>query len=423
MEPLRLPRGTVDLTGDDLARHRAVEAAAHRVFAAYGYGEIRTPIFEETRLFSRAIGETTDVVEKEMFRIPREGGSYSLRPEGTASVVRHYLENRLDAAAPFQKLYYVGPMFRYERPQAGRQRQFNQVGVEAIGAADPRLDAEVILVLDRFFRAVGIDGHEMRLNTLGGSAERAEVRGTLLAGLAARRDDLCDDCRRRMDRNVFRVLDCKKEGCRAIVADLPPLPDIVGEDSRARYEAVKETLADLGVPFSEDPCLVRGLDYYTHTVFEVVHPVLGAQDSICGGGRYDGLIGLFGGPETPATGFAVGIERVLIVLDALGVDPAPERRGLDAYIVAVKPECRPDAFRLLTAVRDFGLTADMDYEGRGMKAQMKKAARASARYSLILGPGEIERGTVTVRDMETGEQEERPLEGLAGYISCAAPQA
>ena len=413
MDPVRLPRGTVDLSGDALARLRAVENAAHRVFASYGYGEIRTPVFEETRLFSRAIGETTDVVEKEMFSIPRDGGSYSLRPEGTASVVRYYLENKLDSAAPFQKLYYVGPMFRYERPQAGRQRQFHQVGVEALGSADPRLDAEVILVLDRFFRSVGIDGHEMRLNTIGGAEERAEVRGALLAGLEGRREDLCADCRRRMDRNVFRVLDCKVESCREIVAGLPLLPDIVSPESRERYEAVKATLSDIGIPFREDPLLVRGLDYYTHTVFEAVHPALGAQDSICGGGRYDGLVGLFGGADTPATGFAVGVERVLIVLDALGVDVTPERGGLDAYVVAVKDECRPEAFRLLTELRDRGLAADMDYEGRGLKAQMKKAARAGARHALILGPGEIERGVVTVREMETGEQAERPREGLA----------
>jgi histidyl-tRNA synthetase len=334
-------------------------------------------------------------------------------------VVRYYLENRLDAAAPFQKLYYVGPMFRYERPQAGRQRQFTQVGVEAIGAADPRLDAEVILLLDRFFRALGIDGHEMRLNTIGGAEERAEVRGTLLAALEPRRQDLCANCRRRMDRNVFRVLDCKNEACRAIAAELPLLPDIVGEDSRSRYEAVKGILTDLGVPFSEDPYLVRGLDYYTHTVFEAVHPSLGAQDSICGGGRYDGLVSQFGGPETPATGFAVGVERVLLVLEALGVDVIPERGGLDAYVVAVKPECRPDAFHLMTALRDSGLAADTDYEGRGMKAQMKKAARANSRFALILGPGEVERGTVTVRDLATSEQEERPLIGLAEYLAQA----
>ncbi|MEN8151035.1 MAG: histidine--tRNA ligase [Planctomycetota bacterium] len=416
MEPVRLPRGTVDLTGDLLARHRAVEQMAHETFGAAGYGEIRTPVFEETRLFSRAIGETTDVVEKEMFTIPREGEPYSLRPEGTASVVRWYLENKLDSAAPFQKVFYVGPMFRYERPQAGRQRQFSQVGIEALGSADPRLDAEVISLLDRFFRRLGIEGHEMRLNTLGGSEERAEVRAKLLEALEPRRADLCPDCGRRIDRNVFRVLDCKKETCREIAAGLPRLPDLVSAESREHYETVKGMLADLGVATSEDPFLVRGLDYYTHTVFEAVHSALGAQDSICGGGRYDGLVSQFGGPETPATGFAVGVERVLLVLEKLGVDPVKAAPGLDAYVVSVKPEGRPETFKLVNELRDAGLATDADFEGRGMKAQMKKAARGNAARALILGPGEIERGTVTVRDMETGEQVERPREGLVEFL-------
>jgi histidyl-tRNA synthetase len=386
---VRLPRGTVDLAGESLARHRAVEDAAHRVFTDFGYAEIRTPVFEETRLFSRAIGETTDVVEKEMFTIPREGSSYSLRPEGTAAVVRYYLLNRLDVASPFQKLYYVGPMFRYERPQAGRQRQFSQVGIEALGSEDPRLDAEVILALDRFFGRVGITGHQMKLNTIGGSAERGAVRGKILDELAPDRERLCDNCRRRMDRNVFRVLDCKVETCREIV----------------------------GIGFTVDPCLVRGLDYYTHTVFEAIHPALGAQDSICGGGRYDGLVSQFDGPETPATGFAVGVERVLLVLEALGVDPTPEAKGLDAWVVAVKENCRPESFRLLTALRDAGLSADMDYQGRGMKAQMKKASRAAAKVSLIIGPGELEEGVVTIREMDSGEQSKVPTGEVVQRLS------
>jgi len=421
-EKIRIPRGTVDLRDEALGRVMAVEAAAREVFGRFGYREIRFPVFEETRLFARAIGEATDVVEKEMFSIQKGSRSYSLRPEGTASVVRHYVENKLHGSAPFQKLFYVGPMFRYERPQAGRQRQFQQVGIEAFGSLDPRLDAEVIVALDRFFRSLGMEGQEVRLNTIGCHDCRPAYRVELADALRPRTDELCEDCVRRLDRNVLRVLDCKKPGCRALTAGLRPLPEMVCGECRDHFEAVKTGLAGAGIVFETDPFLVRGLDYYTRTVFEAVHPALGAQDSICGGGRYDGLVEELGGPATPAVGFAVGVERTLLALEALEAAPALVVAGPDAWVVPVKPECREDAFALLLSLRDAGLAADMDFEGRGMKSQMKKAGRASARYALLLGPGEIERGVVTLRHMESGEQEEVARDFVAEKLTVSGTQ-
>lgn len=415
-EPVRIPRGTVDLEGAALSRLRAVEAAAHEVFSRFGYREIRTPAFEETRLFVRAVGEATDVVEKEMFTIPRDGESYSLRPEGTAPVVRWYVENEMAAAAPFQKLYYAGPMFRFERPQAGRLRQFHQAGVECFGGADPLLDVEMILVQDRFFRRLALTGHVVRLNTIGCRECRPRWRDELVAELDPRRSELCENCRRRLDRNPLRVLDCKEEGCRRIAETLRPVSERVCDACRDHFRTVREGLERAGVAFVLDPRLVRGLDYYTRTVFETVHSGLGARSSICGGGRYDGLVEEMGGPPTPALGFAVGIEPTLLALEAAGVAPGVVGAAVDLYVVAAKDEARSEAFRLLTEIRDAGIPAEMDFEGRSMKAQMKKADRAGARYALIVGPGEIERGVVTIRPMTGGAQEELPREGFAASM-------
>jgi histidyl-tRNA synthetase len=415
-EPIRIPRGTVDLAGEDLARVEALEKAAREVFLRFGYREIRGPHFEETRLFARTTGETTDIVEKEMFTIPREGQSYTLRPEGTPSVVRYYVENSLFTNAPFQKLCYFGPMFRYERPQAGRQRQFHQVGIEALGSLDPALDVETILVQDRFFRALGVEGQQVKLNTIGCAECRPIYREVLLLGLREREARLCENCVRRMDRNVLRVLDCKEEGCRETARELDLIEDMVCESCRTHFEQVQTGLTEAGIAFVKDPFLVRGLDYYTRTVFETVHPSLGARDAICGGGRYDGLVEELGGPSMPALGFAIGVEPTILSLAKLDRSPPVTSAPLDAWIVAVRGEIRGDAFKLLTEIRDAGYAADMDFEGRGLKAQMKKAGRAGARFALILGPGEIERGTVTVRALESGEQEELPREKAVGKL-------
>ncbi len=418
-DTIRAPRGTFDLTGETLARVEAVESAAREVFFRFGYREIRTPYFEETRLFGRAIGETSDVVEKEMFSIPRDGESYSLRPEGTASVVRHYVENSLASAAPFQKFSYVGAMFRYERPQAGRQRQFHQVGAEVLGSANPLLDAEMILLQDRFFRALGLSGQQVKVNSIGSREERPAVRARLLDLLRPAAGRLCENCVRRMERNVFRVLDCKNPGCREVSRALPPVEDLLSADSRRRYEAVLEALAGEGITFVKDPLLVRGLDYYTHTVFETVHPALGARDAICGGGRYDGLVEDLGGPATPAAGFAVGVESTLLAMQKLGATPNVPERAPDFFVVAVDDSVRGAAFRLLMELRDAGLAGEADFEGRSLKAQMKKAGRLNARHALILGPGEVERGVVTVRILAAGEQTEVPRAEVVGRLRGA----
>ncbi len=416
-EPFRIPRGTVDLTGEELSLVSAVECTARCVFGQFGFAEIRGPLFEETRLFARTTGETSDIVEKEMFTIAREKVSYSLRPEGTPSVVRHYVERSLFANAPFQKFFYAGPMFRYERPQAGRQRQFHQVGVEALGSADPLLDAEVILLQDRFFRALGVDGQEVKINTIGCRDCRPAYRERLLAELRPRSEELCRNCIRRMERNPLRILDCKEEECGAIADGLPLIEDLVCPACTEHHDAVLTALTASGITFSRDPRLVRGLDYYTRTVFETIHPALGARSAICGGGRYDGLVEELGGPATPALGFAVGVEATLLALSHLERTPPLPVRSTDAFVVAVKPDQRPAAFALLKLLRDAGLSADMDYEGRAMKAQMKKAHRAAARFAVLLGPGEVERGTATIRNLEDRSQEEVLLEEVAGRIA------
>ncbi len=416
VEPFRIPRGTVDLTGESLYRVRAVESVARRVFRQFGYGEIRGPLFEETRLYARSTGETSDIVEKEMFTIPRDKESYSLRPEGTPSVVRHYVEQSLFANRPFQKFYYCGPMFRHERPQAGRQRQFHQVGVEALGSADPLLDAEIILMQDRFFRELGVSGQEVRVNTIGCRECRPVYRERLLLALRPRAAELCENCTRRMERNPLRILDCKEERCGVIAAELPLIEDLVCEACTTHYDAVLAALGTAGIAFLRDPRLVRGLDYYTRTVFETIHPALGARSAICGGGRYDGLVEEFGGPATPALGFAVGVEATLLALERLDRTPPIPERVTDAWLVAVKPEQRPVAFALLAPLREAGLSVDMDYEGRGMKAQMKKADRAAARYAVILGPGEVERGTATIRHLSDRSQVEVSQDELADRL-------
>lgn len=416
VEPFRIPRGTVDLTGESLYRVRAVESVARRVFRQFGYGEIRGPLFEETRLYARSTGETSDIVEKEMFTIPRDKESYSLRPEGTPSVVRHYVERSLFANRPFQKFYYCGPMFRHERPQAGRQRQFHQVGVEALGSADPLLDAEIILMQDRFFRELGVSGQEVRVNTIGCRECRPVYRERLLLALRPRAAELCENCTRRMERNPLRILDCKEERCGVIAAELPLIEDLVCEACTTHYDAVLAALGTAGIAFLRDPRLVRGLDYYTRTVFETIHPALGARSAICGGGRYDGLVEEFGGPATPALGFAVGVEATLLALERLDRTPPIPERVTDAWLVAVKPEQRPVAFALLAPLREAGLSVDMDYEGRGMKAQMKKADRAAARYAVILGPGEVERGTATIRHLSDRSQVEVSQDELADRL-------
>ena len=399
---VQAPLGTEDILPEQAALWQRVEATARAVFARYGYGEIRTPVFESTRLFVRSIGESTDIVEKQMYSFGSGDESFTLRPEATAPVVRAYLEHNLHKVKAFQKLYYIGPMFRHERPQAGRKRQFHQIGVEAIGAAEPLLDAEVIALACQLFDELGLGGYRVRLNAIGTPESRGGYRDLIKARLTEQLDKLCPDCRRRLDRNVFRVLDCKQEGCIAVSRQLPRILDHLPEAERGHFARACEGLRAAGIAFEEDPYLVRGFDYYTGVVFEITHGALGAQDALCGGGRYDDLIANLGGPPTGAVGFAMGVERILMALQA--TSQAVEAAPIDLYLVTMGEAARLAAFGYLATLRRVGLSADTDYEGRSLKAQMRSANKLRARFVTVLGDDELTSGILKLKDMATSQE-------------------
>ncbi|MFO8006879.1 MAG: histidine--tRNA ligase [Candidatus Brocadiia bacterium] len=419
--------GTEDVLPSQWAYWRRLYGAAERLFERYGYGRIRTPVLEERRLFIKGTGETTDVVQKEMYTIPSGGDEddpadgVSLRPEGTPPVIRSYLEHSLHKGQTFRKLYYVGPMFRHERPQRGRLRQFHQLGVEAVGSASPLLDVETILLAAGIFREAGLEGFETYVNSMGCSECRPGIRDRLRELLRGREEELCGDCVRRLDRNVFRVLDCKKEPCRQVTADLPPITGMLCEDCSAHHDAVRRGLEREGATFQEDPHLVRGLDYYTRTVYEIKHPSLGARDTICGGGRYDDLVELLGGPSLPCVGFAIGAEPTLLAMEA-ELGPAPEQAPApEVYIVCFEDEVREECFALAGELRRAGVSADLDYEGRSAKSQMRVADRSGAPLCFLIGGREVENEEALIKDMATGEQWTAPrreaAEAVRSYLS------
>lgn len=400
---LTAPRGTNDILPDAIPAWRALEAAVHAICHRYGYQEIRTPVLEHTRLFQRSVGEATDIVEKQMFTIATreetedESDSLTLRPEITAPVVRAMVEHDMLKQRGFWKLYYVGPAFRKERPQKGRLRQFHQFGVEAVGSHDPLVDAESILLLADILRAAGVSKFEVRLNSIGCEACRPAYRAAVRTAAQERVERLCSDCRRRIDRNVLRVFDCKVEGCKTAARELPAIAEYLCDGCRAHDAGVRGALND-SLPIRVDTTLVRGLDYYTRTVYEFTSPLLGAQDALGGGGRYNDLVRHLGGPDAGAVGFAAGIERMLIAIQASGsrVAPAPE---LDVYAVSVDGGQRGLLFEVLRRLRDRGLSATMDFEGRSLKAQMRSADKLNARFALILGPEEAARRVVKVKNL------------------------
>jgi len=395
-----------DAMPDDVALVRSVEETARKVFEQAGFEEIRTPLFEDTRLFVRGIGEATDIVEKEMYTFAGGDGeeSLTLRPEGTASVARAVVEHDLLKKRAFWKLYYMGPMFRKERPQAGRLRQFDQIGCEAVGSSEPLVDAECIVLAHRFFRSVGLDDVRVKLNSMGCATCRGEYRKALRAALEPRRPALCPDCQARFERNVFRVLDCKQTRCREVAQAAPPLRDYLDAECRAHFEAVLGLLGDVGLPFVLDDKLVRGFDYYTRTVFEISHPALGARDAVCGGGRYDNLIAELGGPQAGCVGFAVGVVPTLLALKRTQRGSAAPARRLAAFVVAVGEEQRRECFRAVVRLRDAGFPADLDCEGRSLKAQMRAADRSGARFTLVIGPDEMAANRIRLKDMRSGEE-------------------
>ena len=410
------PRGTKDILPDGVERWRYVEEKIRDICERFGYREIRTPLFEHTELFQRGIGDTTDVVEKEMYTFTDRGGrSITLRPENTAAAVRAYLEHKLYAEDALTKLFYIGSMFRFDRPQKGRLREFHQFGVEALGEASPAVDAEIILLAVRFLQSLGLKELSLSINSVGDPACRPVYREKLKEFFSGKLDGLCDDCRSRYDRNPMRILDCKNEHCHELSVGAPEITDCLCDECAEHFEKVKSYLTAAGVPFTCDPRLVRGLDYYTKTAFEIKYEPLGAQSAVAGGGRYDGLVEEIGGNPTPAVGFAVGLERVMLAMEMQDLFPETEE-GSDAFIVAMGDAAKEEAFRLLTELRDAGLSARMDYAGRSMKSQMKQADKANARYALILGEDELAKGVVTLRNMESSAQEQVAREEIVNKL-------
>lgn len=413
-------KGVKDITPGEAPIWRLVEDTALDVFELYGYHEIRTPIFERTEVFSRSIGETTDIVEKEMYTFTDRGGeSLTLRPEGTAPVVRAYIENRLYDPPGVRKLFYFGPMFRAERPQAGRFRQFHQFGAEVFGSADPGVDAEVILALMDIFGALGVTGLKVSLNSLGCPNCRPAYRKALHEFLKERVDSLCGNCRARVDRNPFRALDCKAKGCQDVVADAPTIDKYRCDECEDSLDKVRRPLLELEVPVTLDPRMARGLDYYTRTAFEVTSGRLGAQNAVAGGGRYDLLVEQVGGPPTPAVGFAVGMERLISLLD--GEEDVEEYvLRPDVYIIDMTPEAASRAFELAHRLRARGYVVEKCFEGGSLKSRMRKAGRSGARFTMMIGEDEIERGAVTLKDMESGEQKSVPFGEIADALENGA---
>ncbi len=401
---IKAPRGTCDILPSDAAKWNAVETIMREKAALFGFHEVRTPIFEHTELFQRGVGETTDIVSKEMYTFDDRGGrSITLRPEGTASCVRSFVEHSLFSGALPVKWFYMGPMFRYDRPQAGRFRQFHQFGVEAFGSNSPYLDAEVITLMVEIVQALGIETYELHLNSVGCPTCRQHYREKLIEFLKPMEKQLCKDCQERLYKNPLRVLDCKVPTCQEAIQGFPVMADYLCDACRIHYTAVQEALAINQIRYIQDHQLVRGLDYYTNTAFEILLPDLGAQSAVGGGGRYNGLIQEIGGPNMPGIGFALGIERLLLAREASGTAMETEK-SLDVFVALQRADYRSIALEIVNELRKKQFSADKDYQDRSMKAQMKYAGKIGARVVLIIGDEEVVSGQFTLRNMGTGEQ-------------------
>jgi len=417
---IQAPRGTYDVLPDQSAKWQEIEAKIIELCNLYQYKEIRTPIFEHTELFQRGVGDTTDIVTKEMYTFQDRGDrSLTLRPEGTASVVRSFVENKL-FGLPDQpvKLFYTGPMFRYERPQAGRMRQFVQFGVEAIGSKDPAIDAEVISLAMELYRSAGLKRLRLVLNSLGDTESRIAHREALVKHFEPRINEFCSDCQTRLEKNPLRILDCKVDRDHPLMATAPSLADYLNEESQAYFDQVKMYLDELGIEYVIDPNLVRGLDYYNHTAFEIMSDAegFGAITTLCGGGRYNGLVEDLGGPESPGIGFAMSIERLLLALEMEKVEIG-QSQNLEVYVIAMDDVSKKKAFGIIKELRSNGISADMDYTGRKLKAQMKSADRKGAGYVIVMGETEMASGQVALKEMATGEQQTVAFAEIAGTIT------
>lgn len=398
-------KGFNDILPDESGRWHYIEESARRVFEVNGFSEIRVPVMEKTELFCRSIGDATDIVEKEMYTFTDKGeNSVTLRPEGTAGVMRAFIEHKLYAQDPVAKLYYLGPMFRYERPQKGRYRQFYQIGAEITGVHDPLADAQVLNMLSTFFREIGLDEPSLQINSLGCPECRPAYRGALCSFLDERMENLCEDCKRRFSTNPLRTLDCKVPGCIEATAGAPSVLDHLCDDCNQHFSSVRRYL-DLSVtPYSINPRMVRGLDYYTRTTFEMVTGLLGSQSAVAAGGRYDGLITQLGGPEIPGIGFAMGLERVALLLGQRDFAKVP-----DLFIATMGAGERATAFRLMDGLLKSGVRVELDYAGKSLKSQMRRADKLRARYSVVIGENEVTSGKASIKRMDDGSVTELSL--------------
>ncbi len=410
------PRGTKDILAAQSRRWHDLEEAARRVFHAYAYQEIRTPVFEDAKLFARSLGDLSDIVQKQMFLIRRETDTFVLRPEATASIVRAYVENTMYNVSTVTKFFYMGPMFRAERPQKGRLRQFHHIGCEAIGSYHPFLDAEVIILCRTLLTALGVRDFVIRLNTIGCAQDKKNLSVDLRETLLPIRKSFCEDCQARMTKNIFRVLDCKNHQCRELL-----LSKNIGQghacvSCREHFQRVRAALDAADVAYQIDPLLVRGLDYYTRTVFEVTHYQLGAQDAVAAGGRYDNLVKELGGPDRGAAGFALGVERLLMALGVADKEPQEAAAG-DVYIIPLGEAAAKTCFKLLRELREQEISADMDYMEGSLKASLRRADGLKAKTAIVIGDNELSRGVVLVKDMAQGTQDEVALSDVVAKLA------
>lgn len=419
MKEIRAVKGTSDILPPQSYLWQYVEKVCRTLCEGAGYLEIRTPVFEETALFERSIGENTEVVEKQMYTFTTAGGErITLRPGMTAPTMRAYLENSLHKKGTFRKFYYIGPSFRYERPQAGRSRQFHQFGVEAIGSKDPLLDAETIILAWNIATECGVPGLTLHLNSIGCAQCRPKYRESITKEVERSLPSLCEDCQRRAKRNLFRVLDCKKETCREIIAKLPPIQTCLCLPCREQFEKVRELVSRYVNKWEIDPHLVRGLDYYTNTVYELTAEALGAQDSIGGGGRYDYLIHDLGGPETPAVGFALGLDRIILALSSTEAERAASLQPkITLFLATVSQSERDFTCDLLIRLRKSGIAADMDFEGKSLKAQLRQADKSGTDYVAVIGPEEVQEAFVKLKHLVSGTEEKVKIAALTARIA------
>ena len=413
---IKAPKGTRDILPDEIYKWYYVEEKFREIAGRFNYKEIRIPVFEHTELFQRGVGDTTDIVQKEMYTFDDKGGrSITLRPEGTAGVVRSYIQNGMSSWPQPVKLFYNITAYRYENVQKGRYREFHQLGVELFGSADPGADAEVISLLHLYLKELGIKNIKLNINSIGCPTCREKYNKILKEYLAARLNNLCETCRDRYNRNPMRILDCKEERCKSELTDAPALLDYICEDCAEHFEKVKDKLSAMNIPFSIDKGIVRGLDYYTRTVFEFVSENIGSQGTVCGGGRYDGLVEECGGSPTPGIGFALGIERLLLEMDNQNIEiPAPE--GPDIFIGFIGENAEKLAESTALKLRTAGISCDKDIMGRSVKAQMKYANKINARFVIILGDTEVESGKVELKNMMTGETKDIHIDTIVDRL-------